>query len=58
MTRCTPPRPVNVEELFPEVVPFRQEAVRLHPHAGEPTHHDSSIGGPLLWPAREPWPTC
>ncbi|MFD5393384.1 hypothetical protein ACFWJW_03955 [Streptomyces sp. NPDC127097] len=20
--------------------------------------HDSSVGGPLLWPADEPWPHC
>ncbi|WP_226962484.1 hypothetical protein [Streptomyces sp. C8S0] len=20
--------------------------------------HDSSVGGPLLWPADEPWPYC
>jgi hypothetical protein len=35
-----------------------REAVRLHPRVGEPTWAESSIGGPLLWPAREPWPTC
>ncbi|MEU4092625.1 DUF1963 domain-containing protein [Streptomyces sp. NPDC026673] len=58
MTRRTPPRPLDVEALFPEVVPFRREAVRLHPRAGAPTCGDSSVGGPLLWPAREPWPEC
>ncbi|MEV0324401.1 DUF1963 domain-containing protein [Streptomyces sp. NPDC050658] len=58
MPRHTPPRPLDVEELFPEVVPFRRETVRLHPRAGEPTHRDSSVGGPLLWPEREPWPVC
>ncbi|MEU8927100.1 DUF1963 domain-containing protein [Kitasatospora sp. NPDC048545] len=58
MTRRTPPRPVPVEEQFPEVVPFRREAVRLHPRAGRPAPGDSSVGGPLLWPAREPWPDC
>ncbi|MFD5435083.1 DUF1963 domain-containing protein [Kitasatospora sp. NPDC127067] len=58
MTRRTPPRPLNVEELFPEVAPFRREAVRLHPRRGEPTCRDSSVGGPLLWPASEPWPEC
>ncbi|CAM5523272.1 hypothetical protein SAVIM338S_03980 [Streptomyces avidinii] len=54
----TPPRPVAVEELFPELAPLRREAVRLHPRAGDPTRHDSSVGGPLLWPADEPWPVC
>lgn len=58
VTRRTPPRPLNVEELFPEIAPLRREAVRLHPRAGEPTCRDSSVGGPLLWPAREPWPEC
>ncbi|MEV6651176.1 DUF1963 domain-containing protein [Streptomyces sp. NPDC051219] len=58
MTRTTPPRPVDVEALFPEVVPYRREAVRLHPRAGSPGVRDSSVGGPLLWPAGEPWPYC
>lgn len=31
-------------------------ATRLHPRPGLPTVHDSSVGGPLLWPAEEPWP--
>ncbi|MER5208840.1 hypothetical protein [Streptomyces sp. NPDC002825] len=28
------------------------------PERGEPTVYESSIGGPLLWPADEPWPHC
>lgn len=58
MARHTPPRPVAVAELFPELAPLRRETVRLHPRMGDPTCHDSSVGGPLLWPAGEPWPTC
>ncbi|MER5639444.1 DUF1963 domain-containing protein [Kitasatospora sp. NPDC002227] len=58
MSRRTPPRPLDVEALFPEVAPLRREAVRLHPRAGRPTCHESSVGGPLLWPAAEPWPAC
>ncbi|MFD3686310.1 DUF1963 domain-containing protein [Nocardiopsis sp. NPDC058631] len=58
MTRRTPPRPVDVETLFPELRPLRREAVRLHPRAGRPSREDSSVGGPLLWPADEPWPVC
>ncbi|WP_151772579.1 DUF1963 domain-containing protein [Streptomyces abyssomicinicus] len=58
MTRHTPPRPVDVAALFPELVPFRREALRLHPRAGNPTHRESSFGGPLLWPAEEAWPEC
>ncbi|THV27709.1 hypothetical protein E9998_14040 [Glycomyces paridis] len=30
----------------------------MHPREGTPTARASSIGGPLLWPAAEPWPTC
>ncbi len=58
MTRTTPPRPLNVAAAFPELAPLARTAVRLHPRAGEPTVHDSSVGGPPLWPADEPWPTC
>ncbi|AXE82301.1 hypothetical protein [Streptomyces atratus] len=58
MLRTTPPRPVDVTVYFPELAPLARNAVRLHPRAGVPATVDSSIGGPLLWPAREPWPTC
>ncbi|MFI8190808.1 hypothetical protein ACIF8T_18670 [Streptomyces sp. NPDC085946] len=58
MTRTTPPRPLDVTALFPEVAALARTAVRLHPRAGAPTAADSSVGGPLLWPADEPWPTC
>ncbi len=58
MPRTTPPRPLDVTVLFPELAPMARTAVRLHPRTGTPTAADSSIGGPLLWPAEEPWPTC
>ncbi|MGW3914316.1 hypothetical protein ACWEBX_22740 [Streptomyces sp. NPDC005070] len=58
MSRTTPPRPVDVTSLFPELAPLARSAVRLHPRPGAPTAGDSSLGGPLLWPADEPWPTC
>ncbi|MFE0674576.1 DUF1963 domain-containing protein [Streptomyces sp. NPDC058867] len=58
MARRTPPRPVDVEDLFPEVAPLRLETVRLHPRVGAPTFRESSVGGPLLWPADEDWPVC
>ncbi|ANP55748.1 hypothetical protein J2Z21_005598 [Streptomyces griseochromogenes] len=58
MTRTTPPRPVDVAAIFPELTPTRRTATRLHPRRGTPTTHDSSAGGPLLWPADEPWPVC
>ena len=58
MARTTPPRPVDVEALFPEVAAYRRDATRLHPRPGEPGVRDSSVGGALLWPAHEPWPHC
>ncbi|MFD9430386.1 hypothetical protein [Streptomyces sp. NPDC060002] len=36
----------------------RLPAVRLHPRRGRPGPRDSHIGGPLWWPADEPWPRC
>ncbi|MFI6955528.1 hypothetical protein ACIBJI_18855 [Nocardia sp. NPDC050408] len=58
MARTTPPRPVDIASVFPELVPLARQAVRLHPRPGQPTVHGSSIGGPLLWPADEQWPVC
>ncbi|MEU6662879.1 hypothetical protein [Streptomyces sp. NPDC046821] len=58
MPRTTPPRPVDVEALFAELGPLRRSATRLHPRRGTPTVRDSSVGGPMLWPAGEPWPVC
>ncbi|MBA5222552.1 hypothetical protein [Streptomyces griseoaurantiacus] len=56
--RTTPPRPVEVAAVFPELAPLARPAVRLHPRPGSPSVADSSVGGPLLWPAGEPWPHC
>ncbi|MEV6683953.1 hypothetical protein AB0N28_01140 [Streptomyces sp. NPDC051130] len=56
--RTTPPRPVEVTAVFPELVPLARPAIRLHPRPGSPSVRDSSVGGPLLWPAGEPWPHC
>ena len=58
MTRTTPDRPFDLEALFPELTEYARTATRLHPRSGAPTAHESSVGGPLLWPADEPWPTC
>ncbi|MFD0354150.1 hypothetical protein ACFVHW_10465 [Streptomyces sp. NPDC127110] len=58
MSRITPPRPVDVAALFPQLAPLARPAIRLHPRPGSPTSNDSSVGGPLLWPADEPWPHC
>ncbi|MFD8627899.1 hypothetical protein ACFV4E_29160 [Streptomyces hygroscopicus] len=51
-----PPRPIDVAAVSPQLAPLARTATRLHPRPGAPTWHDSSIGGPLLWPAEEPWP--
>ncbi|MFG2233226.1 hypothetical protein ACGFNX_25010 [Streptomyces sp. NPDC048723] len=56
--RTTPPRPLDVESLFPGLAAHRRTATRLHPRPGTPGPHDSHVGGPLLWPADEPWPVC
>lgn len=57
-TRTTPPRPFDVTAVLPDLAPLARTATRLHPRPGTPSVHDSSIGGPLLWPARQPWPHC
>ncbi|QLE74709.1 hypothetical protein FGW37_26765 [Streptomyces rectiverticillatus] len=56
--RTTPPRPADVATVFPQLAPLARPATRLHPRPGSPSPHDSSVGGPLLWPADEPWPYC
>lgn len=58
VTPVTPPRPIDVAAVFPQLAPLARTATRLHPRPAVPTWHDSSIGGPLLWPAGEPWPHC
>ncbi|MFI6063020.1 hypothetical protein [Streptomyces sp. NPDC051286] len=58
MTRTTPPRPLDVEGFFPELAAYRGTTTRLHPRPGSPAVSSSSVGGPLLWPANEPWPVC
>ncbi|MGW0856443.1 hypothetical protein [Streptomyces sp. NPDC002690] len=57
-TPVTPPRPLDVVAVFPQLASLARTATRLHPRPGAPTWFDSSIGGPLLWPADEPWPHC
>ncbi|MEV0251640.1 hypothetical protein AB0H76_33980 [Nocardia sp. NPDC050712] len=58
MTPTTPPRAVDVAAVCPALVPLARPATRLHPRRGTPSAYDSSIGGPLLWPADESWPHC
>lgn len=49
MTRTTPPRPVDIEGVFPALAAHRRTATRLHPRHGVPSTGDSSVAGPLLW---------
>ncbi|MFD7642202.1 hypothetical protein ACFV4P_16265 [Kitasatospora sp. NPDC059795] len=43
---------------MPELAPYGRAAARLRIERGAPGVTDSSIGGPLLWPAGELWPHC
>ncbi|PNE16960.1 hypothetical protein B1H26_18405 [Amycolatopsis sp. BJA-103] len=54
----TPEKPVDVAELFPALAGLARTTVRLHPQRGVTTAYESSLGGPLLWPADEAWPVC
>jgi hypothetical protein len=58
MTRTTPPARDDVTALFPGIGAFAATATRLHPRRGRPQRRRSHVGGPLWWPADEPWPTC
>lgn len=42
----------------PALAPYARPAVVLDPTPGTPGPRDSSIAGPVLWPADEPWPHC
>lgn len=54
----TKPPSLDITAVFPELRDLAVTAIRLHPRNGQPGTQDSSLGGPLLWPADEPWPTC
>lgn len=57
--RTTPPPPLDITALFPELAPLARRAVRLHPRRGlKPGPGESKVGGTFLWPANEPWPMC
>jgi hypothetical protein len=43
---------------MPELKPYGRQAVRIEAEPGVPAVGDSSLGGPLLWPRTDPWPTC
>ncbi|THV40765.1 hypothetical protein [Glycomyces buryatensis] len=50
--------PRDIAVHLPELAAYAKSAVRLRPRPGTTTVHESSIGGPLLWPADESWPVC
>ncbi|WBB91316.1 hypothetical protein [Verrucosispora sp. WMMC514] len=54
----TPLPPIDMDAVFPQLRGFARTTIRLHPRKGSPSVEQSSVGGPLLWPADEPWPTC
>lgn len=60
MDQPHPTRPCAEDILaaVPGLAPYALPAVVLAPAPGEPTVHQSSVGGPLLWPADEAWPCC
>ncbi|MEV5754323.1 hypothetical protein AB0L00_41465 [Actinoallomurus sp. NPDC052308] len=52
---------VSAESLIADIPAFAahaRPATLLRPTAGTPGAGDSSVGGPPLWPADEPWPVC
>ena len=50
---------MDVTTVVPEVSGDTTIAVRLHPQQGEVADLGASkVGGQILWPENEPWPTC
>lgn len=43
---------------MPGLASLACRVVGLRPRRGEPGVRDSHVGGPMLWPADEPWPHC
>ncbi|MFE4457195.1 hypothetical protein ACFROC_07545 [Nocardia tengchongensis] len=58
MTRTSERPDVDLAEVVPGIDVYASPAVRLHPRPGQPEAWVSHIGGPLLWPAADPWPRC
>ncbi|MGW0134114.1 DUF1963 domain-containing protein [Streptomyces sp. NPDC003299] len=50
--------PYDLDDLVPELAGLGRRTTLLLPKSGSPGVRESSLGGPLLWPADEPWPTC
>lgn len=58
MLSTTPRGRARLLVEFPELSDYALAAARLHPRPGVVAARDSSVGGPMLWPIDEPWPTC
>jgi len=54
----SPVPPVNVVALVPALAPFARMGTRLHPRRASPEADTGHVGGPIRWPADEPWPLC
>ncbi|MFJ5775240.1 hypothetical protein [Streptomyces sp. NPDC093094] len=52
------PSPQELIGQVPEFAGLARSATLLRPSAGAPGPHDSSVGGPFLWPSADPWPVC
>jgi hypothetical protein len=54
----TPPPPAELLARLPELDRLGRTTTRLHPRPAPVDATQSHVGGPLRWPADEPWPTC
>ncbi|WP_418957882.1 hypothetical protein [Streptomyces tritici] len=52
------PSTEDILAAVPGLAPYARPATVFLPEKGEPGVRESSVGGPLLWPADEPWPCC
>ncbi|MFE6888165.1 DUF1963 domain-containing protein [Streptomyces sp. NPDC057694] len=58
MTQSFAGPPYDLDHLIPELAALGRRTTLLLPKSGSPGDKESSLGGPMLWPAGEPWPTC
>ncbi len=54
----TPPPIVDIASVIPSLASKARQTVRLHPRLGETDANACNIGGRILWPNGEEWPTC
>ncbi|WP_405483926.1 DUF1963 domain-containing protein [Streptomyces sp. NBC_00009] len=50
--------PFDLDDLIPELAALGRRTTLLLPKSGSPSVQESSLGGPMLWPVDEPWPSC